>query len=71
MSNTPHANRYQRNGYSDRRSYLRSLARDYGVSPSVVHSLADMLGASEDFDALPVQLQDWSDSTMHFRTEDM
>lgn len=64
-------NRYQRNGYPNRRAYLKSLARDYGVSPSVVFSLAEMLGPEDDFDALPVQLHDWSDSTLHFRTEEM
>lgn len=58
---------YHKHGHPDRKSYLRSLAREHGVSPSVVFSLADMLGPNEDFDALPLQLEDWSDSTMHFR----
>ena len=58
-------NIYQRNGYRDRRDYLRSLAQETGVSHTVVHALAEQLGPKYDFDALPLQLDDHS-SMIHF-----
>jgi hypothetical protein len=61
----PHST-YHKHGHPDRKSYLRSLAREHGVSPSVVFSLADLLGPDEDFDALPMQIEDWQDSNLHF-----
>lgn len=61
---------YHKHGHANRNAYLKSLARDYGVSPSVVFSLADMLGADEDFDALPMQINDWQDSNLNFCSEE-
>ena len=56
---------YTRNGYQNRSHYLKQMAEDYGVQPQVVFSLADLLGADEDFDSLPQQLDDYS-SMIHF-----
>ena len=65
----PHS-QYHKHGHPDRKSYLRSLARDHGVSPSVVFSLADLLGADADFDDLPQQLENWADTNMHYCNEE-
>lgn len=49
------------NDYSDwgnRTEYLKALADDYGMDVSIVFSLADMLGPSEDFDGLICELED-------------
>jgi hypothetical protein len=54
-------NVYQENGYMNRKDYLNSLADDFGVSPEIVFSLADMLGETEDFDALVTALEDYSE----------
>ena len=53
-------NVYQRNGYANRREYLRGLADDYGVKFSVVVTLAEVLGPNEDFDGLVSELDDYS-----------
>ena len=53
-------NIYIHNGYESRKDYLMSLADDYGVAPTVVFELAEMLGANEDFDCLISSLQDLS-----------
>jgi hypothetical protein len=53
-------NIYTRNGYKNRDDYLRNLAGDYGVSPTVVSALAEELGANEDFDGLVTCLEDYS-----------
>lgn len=58
-------NVYQRNGYQNRKHYLKRMAEDFGVQPQVVFSLAELLGPDEDFDALPQQLDDYS-SMIHF-----
>lgn len=49
---------YQENGYSDRREYLESLAEDNGVDIGTVLVIADLLGPSEDFDALVTEIED-------------
>ncbi len=50
--------RYKENGYEDRHEYLESLADSYGVESIIVHSLADILGESEDFDGLVSAMED-------------
>jgi hypothetical protein len=52
------SNIYQEQGYANRRAYLESLAEDHGVELSVVMTLADTLGPSEDFDGLIVHVED-------------
>jgi hypothetical protein len=54
-------NDYTANGFKNRREYLDSLAEAYGLPRETVHSLAAMLGASEDFDGLIVALDDAAD----------
>jgi hypothetical protein len=54
--NTP--NEYQLNGYANRREYLESLCEEY--PRDIVFMLADLLGASEDFDGLVTSLEDYS-----------
>ena len=49
---------YKQKGYKDRADYLDSLADEYGVSKTVVYSLADVLGPSEDFDGLVSMIED-------------
>ena len=49
---------YTENGYESRKHYLKSLAEEYGIHPSLVFSLAAMLGESEDFDGLVVACED-------------
>ena len=51
---------YQRAGFRNRTEYLRFLAHDYGVPYSRVRMLSDVLGEDEDFDALPVMLDELS-----------
>jgi hypothetical protein len=50
-------NEYQLNGYANRREYLESLCEEY--SRDIVYMLADLLGASEDFDGLVTSLEDY------------
>jgi len=50
---------YTDEGYEDREDYLRNLAEDYEMSYEDVKSLADILGANEDFDALLTELDDY------------
>lgn len=52
---------YEENGYKNRREYLNDMADEFGVSRSTCYFLADMLGASEDFDGLLSALEDASD----------
>ena len=52
------SNVYTRNGYKNRREYLESLAKSYGVSYMEVYGLASMLGENEDFDGLISALED-------------
>ena len=51
-------NAYIENGYKDRDDYLQCMSDEYGVPLKVVHSLADMLGESEEFDGLISALED-------------
>jgi glycosidase len=52
---------YQLNGYADRDEYLHSLAKDHGIPYEDVKMVADMLGESEDFDALVSALEDYEE----------
>jgi hypothetical protein len=54
-------NIYKENGYENRKEYLESLADDYGIDYGTVAMLANMLGASEDFDGLISALEDYED----------
>ena len=49
---------YQDFGYTDRKGYLNYLAEEMGIDTHIVFTLADFLGASEDFDGLVSSLQD-------------
>lgn len=51
---------YTENGFSSRKEYLIDLADNFGVDPSVVFALANMLGPNEDFDGLVTSLEDYS-----------
>jgi hypothetical protein len=50
---------YKAQGYKDRDDYLKSLAEDFGIEMMAVRMIADMLGPSEDFDALIIELEDY------------
>lgn len=50
---------YADNGYSDRFSYLESLAEGNDVPLDQLIVLADVLGPEEDFDALVVATEDF------------
>jgi hypothetical protein len=54
-------NIYTDNGFKDRKSYLSSLAEDYGVSIQNIIEIAELLGSSEDFDGLISILNDMED----------
>ena len=45
-------------GYKSRRDYLQTLANEMGIDPTIVFSLASVLGPSEDFDGLVTELED-------------
>ena len=47
---------YTANGYSSRADYLAQLCDEYPAD--VVHTLADLLGETEDFDGLVTMLED-------------
>ena len=51
------ANPYTDNGYSSRADYLAQLCDEYPAD--VVHTLADLLGETEDFDGLVTMLEDY------------
>jgi len=51
-------NIYVKNGYKNRRDYLKTLALDFGIPFDIVATCADMLGESEDFDGLVTTLED-------------
>ena len=53
-------NVYVRNGYENRRDYLKSLAAEYDIDLNIVHELASMLGSNEDFDGLVTSLSDYA-----------
>jgi hypothetical protein len=50
---------YKDFGYTDRKGYLTYLADEMGIDKYIVFTLADLLGASEDFDGLVSSLQDY------------
>jgi hypothetical protein len=49
---------YIKNGFKNRKDYLRNLAKDYGVHYTTVCYLASVLGENEDFDGLVSALDD-------------
>ena len=49
---------YIAEGYKSRRDYLATLADEMGIDPTIVFSLASVLGPSEDFDGLVTELED-------------
>jgi hypothetical protein len=51
---------YTVHGYKDRDDYLAGLAQDFGIDMSAARMIADMLGASEDFDGLVSELEDFA-----------
>ena len=50
---------YLENGYTDREDYLNSLKEEY--PENIVDALSDVLGESEDFDALITELEDYQE----------
>jgi len=50
---------YTANGYKSRADYLAELCTEYPAD--VVHTLADLLGPSEDFDGLVTMLEDYQE----------
>jgi len=50
---------YTDNGYKNRADYLKDLSDETGVPLEVVHTMADLLGPSEDFDGLVSALEDY------------
>lgn len=52
-------NIYQANGFNTRVEYLNSLAEGYGIPVEMVYELANVLGATEDFDGLVTSLEDY------------
>ena len=54
------ANPYTDNGYSSRADYLAQLCDEYPAD--VVHTLADLLGDTEDFDGLVTMLEDYRET---------
>jgi len=53
------SNPYTDNGYKSRADYLAELCTEYPAD--VVHTLADLLGPSEDFDGLVTMLEDYQE----------
>ena len=53
-------NPYTDNGYINRADYLAQLCDEYPAD--VVHTLADLLGETEDFDGLVAMLEDYSET---------
>jgi hypothetical protein len=51
---------YEIKGFKDRQDYLESLADENDIDISVVYAVADMLGEIEDFDGLPITLEDYA-----------
>lgn len=50
---------YTDHGYANRRAYLVDLADETGAPLDVVFALADILGPTEDFDGLVIELEDF------------
>ena len=59
-TDTETTNPYTDNGYSSRADYLAELCDEYPAD--VVHTLADLLGETEDFDGLVTMLEDYSET---------
>jgi hypothetical protein len=59
---------YNALGYKDRNDYLISLTKDFGIDMITVRMIADILGPSEDFDALVSALEDFG--SMELNGED-
>ena len=55
------ADPYLSAGFESRREYLDDLADQYGVDPSNVYMMAELLGPNEDFDGLVTALEDGLD----------
>ena len=55
------SNIYVKNGYKNRKDYLKNLAEEYGVDYVTVCMLAQTLGENEDFDGLISALDDVED----------
>ena len=51
-------NVYQKEGFKNRKEYLKNLALNFGLSEDVVFMTADLLGPDEDFDGLISSLED-------------
>ena len=51
-------NIYQENGFTNRRSYLMSLAEEFALDDETVFMMAHVLGPNEDFDGLVTILAD-------------
>lgn len=51
-------NIYHKYGYKNRMDYLESVADEYVADIMIVSNMAEVLGESEDFDALISQLED-------------
>lgn len=49
---------YRDHGYENRRDYLESLAEEMGIDFATVAMAANLLGPDEDFDALPIELEE-------------
>lgn len=52
---------YTERGFKNRKDYLETLADEYGLDVAVVYNLAELYGASEDFDGLLATLDDLAD----------
>ncbi len=59
-------NIYRENGYQDRSDYLKFLADQYGMSLFEIELISDMLGPEEDFDGLPIALDNEFDRKNYF-----
>jgi len=53
---------YLQNGFYSREEYLASLKEEYGAE--IVEALTSVLPASEDFDGLVTELEDYEGSTL-------
>lgn len=52
---------YERKGYKNRTDYLTTLADDNFIDASIVFTLAETLGETEDFDGLVNLIEDYVD----------
>ena len=53
-------NIYIRNGYDNRKDYLKSLSEQFNIDIESIYALSDMLGINEDFDGLVSSLDDYN-----------